>query len=73
MQLSFLEAIISDGFSVPHPGCNKSYTQKHGLKEYLKSAHDIVDSNSFTTNVQCPFNCGIKAYRTTMQGTVKSL
>ena len=49
------------GFQCPHPGC---YTQKYGLKEHLKSAHDIVDTNSFTRNFECPFNCGAEAYRT---------
>ena len=49
------------GFQCPHPGCKKSYTRKYGLKEHLKSAHDVVDTNSFTRNF---FNCGVEAYRT---------
>ena len=52
------------GFQCPHPGCKKSYTWKYGLKEHLKSAHDVVDTNSFTRNFKCPFSCGAEAYKT---------
>ena len=61
--LQFHDVQMDNSYRCPHFGCVKQYARKYRLKQHLSTVHGM-EGSEYTRNFKCPFNCGVKAYRT---------